>query len=255
MTVHTGCIIQARMDSSRLPGKVMMMVEEGKPVINFVLSQLSKSKMIDKIIVATTNLSQDEEIVNCVKNLGFDCFRGSSDDVLDRYYKCAKKYSISTIVRITADNPLIDPTIVDQTIEEFNTNYVDYVTNCRIRTFPYGTEVEVFSFDSLEKAWKNAGKPSEREHVTPYFYNNPGKFKIFDLKFEDDISHLRWTVDRINDLKLVQKLASKIHNRPILMKDITNLLSKEPSLIEINKDYVHDEGYKKSLKEDKEYFD
>jgi len=233
MTVHTGCIIQARMGSSRLPGKVMMMIEEGKPVINFVLSQLSNSKMIDKIIVATTNLSQDDKIVNYVKNLGFDCFRGSSDDVLDRYYKCAKEFSISNIVRITSDNPLIDYTIVDNVITKFYSDSFDYVANCIDRTFPYGTETEMFTFNALETAWVNSDKPFEREHVTPYIKNNPAKFKIFDIKYHQNISHLRWSVDRSEDLEFVKLISQKIKRRPILMTDILELIKRNPNIVKL----------------------
>jgi len=183
----------------------------------------------------------------------FQCFRGNEDDVLDRYYKCAKKYSISTIVRITSDNPLTDHTIVDKVIRKFSTNEWDYVSNKLERTFPQGTEVEVFSFDVLEKAWKNAKKPSEREHVTPYFYTNPQIFRISNIRYEKNISNLRWTIDRMPDLEFVRTIVSRIKERPILMSHILEVLSKEPDLIKINKNHIIDESYIKSLKND-EYF-
>jgi len=223
------------MGSSRLPGKVLMNVDESNPILFYVIKQLQFCKLLDKIIIATSNLEEDNKIENFSKKLGISVFRGNSNDVLDRYYQCAKKFSISTIIRITADNPLIDPTLVDDAIEKFQSASYDYINNSLSRTFPYGTETEIFSFKSLEKAWKNAKKPSEREHVTPYFYNNPDKFKIFSIKHSKNLSHLRWTVDRESDLKLVRIIISKLKKRPILMNDIINLFSKEPQLIKINK--------------------
>ena len=247
-----GCIVQARMGSSRLPGKVMLKLDEN-PVLYYVLKQLQSSKLIEKIVVATTTLDEDDMIEDYVKNMGIDVFRGSSNDVLDRYYQCATKFSFSTIIRITSDNPLIDPTIVDNLIQKFISNSYDCLTNAYVRTFPYGTEVEIFSFESLNNAWKNATKPSEREHVTPYLYNNSGNFKNFNVEHPKNISNLRWTIDRKNDLTLVKSIISKIKKRPILMNDILDLFSKEPELFEINKNQIPNEGYQKSLKEDEEY--
>lgn len=230
-----GCIVQARMGSTRLPGKVLMNVDEKNPILYHVITQLQNCKFIDKIIVATTELKEDNRIEEFVTSMNIDCFRGSSNNVLDRYYRCAQKFSLSTIVRITADNPLIDPTIVDDVINIFTSNSFDYVSNAHIsRSFPYGTETEVFSFNALEKAWKNAKTDYDKEHVTPYFYTNPDKFNIFDVINKKNISHLRWTVDKADDLKLVQIILSKIKKRPVLMIDVIDLFSKEPNLIKIN---------------------
>lgn len=248
-----GCIVQARIGSTRLPGKVMLKLDENNTVLNCVIKQLQFSKLIEKIIIATTSLEEDDQIINNVQNLNVDIFRGSSSDVLDRFFQCAKKFSIDVIIRITADNPLIDPTIVDDMIKKFMSNSYDYLTNAHVRTFPYGTEVEVFSFKALEQAWKNAKKPSEREHVTPYFYNNPNNFRIFNVEYSKNISNLRWTIDRKNDLSLVKLIIFKIKKRPILMNDILNLFSKEPELFEINRNHILNEGYQKSLKEDEEH--
>ena len=245
-----GCIVQARMGSTRLPGKVMISVDDDNPVIFYVIKQLKESELCNKLVVATTCLKEDDKIVDFVKKIGITFFRGSTEDCLDRYYECAKKFGFSTIVRITCDNPLIDPTLVDDAIKLFNSEKYDYVTNCRERTFPQGTEIEIFSFSALEKAWKEAKKISEREHVTPYFYNNPDQFKIFNIRNNENLSHLRWTIDRKEDLEFVKKIVSKIKKSPILMSDILKLLKMEPELININKGYVMDEGYLKSLKED-----
>lgn len=245
-----GCIIQTRMGSTRLPGKVMLNIDGKNPIIYYVIKQISESRLCDQIVIATTTLSEDEKIIKFAKNMSIACFRGSVEDVLDRYYQCAKIFSFSTIIRITSDNPLIDPKLVDDAILFYKSNSYDYVTNCKPRTFPQGTEVEIFSFNALEKIWKNARKLSEREHVTPYFYNNPKQFKIFNIRNDEDLSHLRWTVDKMEDLEFIKNIVSKIKKSPILMSDILKLLKMEPELININKNYVMDEGYLKSLKKD-----
>ena len=242
------CIIQARMGSTRLPGKVMMKVDKTNTILSHVINQLKNSKKIDKIIIATTDLQEDDVIVNHAKILKTNLFRGNAVDVLDRYYQCAKKFSSKIIVRITADNPLIDPNIVDDIINQFLKNSSDYITNANPRTYPYGTEVEVFSFQALEKASNNAKKPSEREHVTAYFYNNKNKFKISIVKYSEDISHLRWTVDRENDLKFVRKIVSRIKKRPILMTDIIN---QDPAITSINNTNIPNNEYLKSLENHK----
>ncbi len=249
-----GCIIQARMGSTRLPGKVMLSVENDKTVLYFVIKQLQNCKLVDKIIVATTTLEDDNKIANFSKDSGIDCFRGSSDNVLDRYYQCAKEYSVSTIVRIPSDKPLIDPEIVDNVVSMFMNSSYDYITNFLPNpTFPSGTEVEVFSINALKKAWEKAKIPSEKEHVTPYFINHKDEFKISHTENSENLSHLRWAVDRIEDLKLVRKIASKIKKRPILMKDILELFTREPELVKINKNVNREEGSLKSLKEDQEF--
>ncbi|MBC8252321.1 MAG: glycosyltransferase family protein [Candidatus Nitrosopelagicus sp.] len=249
-----GCIIQARMGSTRLPGKVMLDVESNKTVLYFVIKQLQSCKLVDKIIVATTTLEDDNQIADFSKHLGIDSFRGSSDNVLDRYYQCAKEYSVSTIVRIPTDKPLIDPEIGDNVVSMFMNSSYDYITNfLPDPTFPSGTEVEVFSISALKKAWEKAKLPSEKEHVTPYFSNHEDKFKISHIENSENLSHLRWAVDRIEDLKLVRTIASKIKKRPILMKDILELFTREPELVEMNKNVNREEGGLKSLKEDQDF--
>ena len=249
-----GCIIQARMGSTRLPGKAMLDVENDKTVLYFVIKQLQNCKLIDKIIVATTTLENDNKIANFSKDLAIDCFRGSSDNVLDRYYQCAKEYSVSTIVRIPSDKPLIDPEIVDKLVSMFRNNSYDYITNFLSNpTFPGGMEVEIFSINALKKAWKKAKLPSEREHVTPYFTNHKDEFEITHIENSENLSHLSWAVDRIEDLRLVRKIVSKIKKRPIMLKDIVDLFAKEPELVEINKNVNRKEGDLKSFKEDQEF--
>ena len=145
-----GCIIQARMGSSRLPGKVMMNIDEKNTLLHYVIQQLKFSKLTKNIIIATTTSEKDDSIVDFATKMNLNHFRGEVDNVLDRYYQCAKNFSISTIVRISADDPLIDPTIVDRVIEKFYSSSYDYVSNTNPRTFPQGNEIEVFSFETLE---------------------------------------------------------------------------------------------------------
>jgi spore coat polysaccharide biosynthesis protein SpsF len=243
-----GCIIQARMGSTRLPGKVMLKIDKKNPVIHYVLEQVRQSKYLDDISVATTNLKEDDVIAEFVKNYGINIFRGSSTDVLDRYYKCAKKFSYSKIVRITCDNPLIDPVIIDKIIKKFISKKFDYVSNTIKRTFPYGTEVEIFSFNSLEKAWKNSKKHYEREHVTPYMYDKNNKFQISNFSFHTNLSRLRWTLDTEEDLKMIKTIIKKIERRPIFLKDILWILKKEPNLMNINQKISIENNFLNSLK-------
>lgn len=248
-----GCIIQARMGSTRLPGKVMMQVDEKNPSLFYTIRQLRSCKFVDKIIIATSTNPEDTIIEKYALELGVEVFRGDPEDVLSRYYHCAKKYSLSIILRTTADCTLIDPSIVDNGITIFLENKYDYVTNTFPRTFPDGNETEIFSYEALETAYLNAILPSEREHVTPYFKNNKEKFRIRNFSYSEDLSHLRWTLDYDVDLKLIRIIISKIKKNPIHMHDILHLLKEEPSLIEINKDHKPNEGYFKSLKQDEEF--
>ena len=241
MTV--GIIVQTRTGSTRLSGKVMMKADDKLLMVDYVINQLKHSKLHDEIVIATTDLKQDDVIFDYVTNRNIPCFRGDEKNVLERHYQCAKKYAFSTIVRIPSDKPLIDPTIVDSVIEKFQSNSYDYISNFSvdvndndrfIQSYPSGTEVEIFSFTALETVWKNATSEHDKEHVTPYIYTQPEKFKIFTLKSEKNLSQFRWALDYENDLKLIRIIISKIQKRPILMNDILELFEQEPDLTKIN---------------------
>ena len=248
-----GCIIQARIGSNRLPGKVMELLDGKNPSLFYTINQLKSALKLDKIIVATTQLSEDDKIEEFSIKNGIECFRGETNNVLDRFYKCAKKYELDTIVRITADCPLIDPEIVDLAIQIFNSDKYDYVHNQYPRTFPDGLDTEVFTFNALEKAWKNSVLPSEKEHVTPYITNYNEEFKIKSMINEKNLSFHRWTLDYKEDLELIRKIIQKINHRPILMNDVILLFNKEPNLFEINKMYLANDGFQRSLEEDKKF--
>jgi len=242
MTV--GIIVQSRTGSSRLPAKVMMKADDKSLMIDYVINQLKHSKLHDDIVIATTNLQRDDVIFNHVSNQNISCFRGDEKNVLERHYQCAKKYAFSTIVRIPSDKPLIDPTIVDSVIEKFQSNSYDYISNFSvdvnddhrfIPSYPSGTEVEIFSFTALETAWKNATSEYDKEHVTPYIYTHPEKFKIHTINLLKDFSDFRWALDYESDMKLIREIISRIKNRPILMNDIISLLENNPKLKEINR--------------------
>jgi len=243
-------IIQARMDSTRLPGKVLMKLN-GITVLKCVFDQLNHSTTLNRKILATTINKTDDEIAKFANFNNIELFRGNSSDVLDRYYQCAKKFNIKHIVRITSDCPLIDSEVIDKTLELYKTGKFDYVNNFSKKRFPYGSEVEVFSFDVLETTWKNANYLSEREHVTPYIYNNPDKFSIGYIEPIEDYSNLHWAIDRIEDLKLIQTLYSRIKNRPFHILDILKVIKEDPSVLTINQNFIPDEGYKQSLDRDK----
>ena len=244
-----GCIIQARIGSKRLPEKILKKLDE-KTVLDYVIEQTKNSKKIDRMVIATTNLKEDDVIQEFCQNKKIDCFRGSVDDVLDRHYQCAKKYSFDTIVRVTSDNPVVDPEIIDLAIKKYQEGQFDMVTTCNKRSYPYGVSVEVFSFESLKESWNNSSLPSEREHVILYIQNKKNNFKIYNLINEKDLTYINCTIDNELDYKLVKKVVFEIKTRPILMKDLIELFDKKPELLEINKNSDPYEGHKNSFKKD-----
>ncbi len=250
-----GCIIQARMGSSRLPGKVMELVDGKNPSLYYTVNQIKNVETIEKIVIATSKNSEDDIICNYAKKNDIEYFRGSDEDVLDRYYQCAKESGIEKIVRITGDCPLIDPEIVTKVIEEFENEEYDYIQNLEPRTFPDGMDVEIFSLKILKEAWENAKLPSEREHVTAYFRNNEDRFQIKNFTNIKDLSHYRLTLDYKEDLELVRVIIKKIKKRPILMNDVLEVFLEIPKLFNVNNKYEANEGYKLSLEKDKEFLE
>jgi glutamate-1-semialdehyde-2,1-aminomutase len=242
-------IIQARMGSTRLPGKVLMEIC-GKPLLWHVVNCVSYSKYISQIVIATSTNPKDDEIEKFAKKYKLKVFRGSENDCLDRYYKAAKKYKADVIVRITADCPLICPEIIDRVIAEFKKNNSDYISNSIIRTFPDGVDVEVFSFKTLKKAWEEAKDPVEREHVTVYIRNS-GKFKIKNVVNDKpvDPQGYKWSVDRIEDLEFVREVYKHLYkdNEIFSYDDIMDLLNRYPEIKNINSNSLVDEGYYRSL--------
>lgn len=228
-------IIQARIGSTRLPGKVLKNLC-GQPILWHVWNRLKNAMNIDEIIIATTTLSEDDALQSfCEKNkILFS--RGSSEDVLSRYYEASKKFNSDVIIRITADCPLIDPTVVDKTVELFASKNFDYTSNCIKRTFPRGFDTEVFSFSALEKTFNEAKTKPEREHVTPYIYNHPEIFSIGSYTNSADWSFHRWTVDTAEDFRLIEEIYNSLYNQEQLFAfdDILKLFADRPELFNIN---------------------
>lgn len=234
-------IIQARMGSTRLPGKVLKKIL-GKPMLQLELERISRAKTLNQIVVATSRQPIDAQIARLASKLGFLVYRGSETDVLSRYYRAAKKFSADTIVRLTGDCPLIDPIIIDQAISKFKTENCDYVANVHVRSFPRGMDIEVFSFIALQTAWQQTVTPYDREHVTPYIYAHPRLFKLKEIIAPKALyrPELRLTVDEAPDFKLVKSIyqelyASKPHFK---LQDIITCIDQHPELKTINQSVV-----------------
>lgn len=245
-------IVQARAGSTRLPQKVLKSIA-GEPMLWHVIDRLKKSKLVDEIVLATTIKEGDRPLLRIAEKSGIKGFAGSEEDVLDRYFRAATESRADVVVRITADCPLVDPEIVDAMIKRFSDGGFDYVSNIVKPTYPDGLDVEVFSYDALKRVWEGAKRSSEREHVTTYIRNHPKVFKIGNVEHEKDLSEMRWTVDTNKDLKFVREVYKRLYKkgRIFLMRDVLKLLEKQPHLIEINKGIARDEGYLKSLREDR----
>jgi|SaaInlStandDraft_3_1057020.scaffolds.fasta_scaffold48257_1 spore coat polysaccharide biosynthesis protein SpsF len=247
-------ILQARVSSSRLPSKVLRLLL-GEPMIIRQIERESNISCIDKLVVATSKERSDDPLVELLENRGIEVFRGSLNDVLDRYYNVAIKYNADHVVRLTGDCPLADPAIIKQTIEKHLFIDADYTSNCFPPTYPDGLDVEVVKFSVLEEAWKCAELPSEREHVMPYIRNNPEFFSICNVQHNKDLSKNRWTVDELEDFVFVEQIYKELYprNKNFNMNDILKLLEKKPHLKEINYQIMRNEGALKSYKEDKKF--
>lgn len=230
-------IIQARMGSTRLPGKVLIPVA-GTPLLEHIIERVKRSRLIDRIVVATTTKEQDKSIIAMAHKCNADTFAGSEEDVLDRFYKAADEYRADIVVRITADDPFKDPQVIDKVISCYLElkGDIDYVSNTIKPTYPEGLDVEVFSFESLKRAWREAKDPFDREHVTPYIWKHPEIFRLVNVENEEDLSHRRWTLDNEADLKFTQEIYSRLYEggNIFLMRDILSLLKQEPWLVELN---------------------
>ena len=232
-----GAIIQARMGSTRLPEKVMKNLQ-GKTVLEHVIERVKQSKLIDEIIIATTTHERDAVIESEALRCGVKAFRGSEDDVLSRYYYAAKENNLDVVVRITSDCPLIDPHILDDMIEVYLENNYDVVTNVGMesynRTFPRGLDIEIFSFLTLEEAFKNAKEKYQKEHVTPYIYENSNS--VFNFKNEIDYSDHRWTVDTPQDFELISSIYDYLYkdSHDFYLNEIIDLFNKHPELYKVN---------------------
>ena len=247
-------IIQARMGSTRLPGKILKEIL-GQPLLIHLINRLSQARTVDRIVVATTSAQADDPVEKLCREKGYNCFRGSENDVLDRFYQAALASGArekDAIVRITGDCPLLDPEVVDKVIKLTVESGADYASNVNPPTYPDGLDVEVFAFTALETAWRKASLVSEREHVTPFMRNNPRIFKQANLENNRDLSNLRWTVDEEEDFAFVKSVYEKLYTegRVFTTREVVDLLITHPELITINNKFKRNEGFLKSLVND-----
>ncbi len=230
-------IIQARMGSTRLPGKILKKVN-GKALLAYQLERVSQSKCIDKIVIATTINQKDEPIVEFCEQYGVDYYRGPENDVLARYYEAAEQFEGDIIVRLTSDCPIIDPIVMDETICYYidHASEFDYVSNTIERMYPRGLDTEVFSSEALEKSYKEAMLERDREHVTAYMYTNPQIFRIGSISNPQDLGNHRWTVDTVEDFQLVELILSNLYSENELfnMRDVIDLLDNHPDWVQLN---------------------
>jgi spore coat polysaccharide biosynthesis protein SpsF (cytidylyltransferase family) len=249
---NVSVVLQARMGSTRLPGKVLADIA-GKPMLQHVVERARRIPGATNVILATSADPANAPLIASAHAWGVPAYAGSESDVLDRYYQAAKKFGADVIVRVTADCPLIDPAVSGRAVKEFLDNDFDYVSNTNPPTYPDGLDTEVFSVDALDRAWHEATLPSEREHVTPYLWKNPTRFRIHNVQNGRDLSNLRWTVDHPDDLMFVRSVYARMLERGIRdfgMAEVLALLQEEPELADVNRDRARNEGYAKSLSDD-----
>lgn len=235
--MKTVIIVQARMTSTRLPGKVLKQVL-GKPLLEYQIERLQRVKLADEIVIATTINQTDNPIVDLCNRLSVSYFRGSEEDVLERYYQAATVHQADVVVRVTSDCPLIDPQVINQAIDYYlqNQSIYDYVSNGLKRTYPRGMDTEVFSFSVLQQAFMEATAQPDREHVTPFVYRQPERYRLGDVLYSEDCSHHRWTVDTAEDFELIQKILEAVYpNQPCFtLEDCLGLLQQHPDWYLIN---------------------
>jgi spore coat polysaccharide biosynthesis protein SpsF len=229
-------IIQARIGSTRLPGKVLKDIG-GRTMLARVVRRTRRATLLDEVVVATTVKTADEAIVaECVR-LGVPVFRGDEQDVLDRYYRAAQAHQAQAVVRITSDCPLIEPRVIDKVLRAFLDARPDYASNSLGRTYPRGLDTEVMTLSALEHAWRQAQDAFERVHVTPYLYRNPKLFKLLSVTNDQNYGDYRWTVDTPEDLTFVRQVYERLGNDDSIgWTDVLALLAREPALVGLNRD-------------------
>ena len=245
----THAILQARMSSSRLPGKVLKPIL-GRPMLELLIERLHRCRKIDRLIVATSARPDDAAIVDLCKRLGVDVFVGDLENVLDRFYQAARRYRSEHIVRLTGDCPLNDPKLIDSLIEFYFRQDCDYASNSRPPTLPDGLDAEIFRFQALEQTWREATDRYYLEHVTPFIVSQPGRFNLANYSYEENYSHLRWTVDEPEDFQFVELVYEALyHVNPCFgMKDVLALLKHRPDIHRINSHHKGVRRYENILK-------
>jgi len=254
--VHKVAIIQARMGSTRFPNKIVADIC-GKTMLERVIEKLSASKKIDQIVVATTNSISDLPIIQYCKDHQIHCFAGSEEDVLARYYEAAKKFSAEVVIRVTSDCPLFDAGVLDEGLNEFISGDYDYVTNILPPSYPDGLDYSIIRFKLLEDAFQEAKLSSEREHVVPWIWKQcplqGGKrYRALNMSMRGNFSEMRWTVDYPQDLDLVKRVYAHFANRSFNWVETSQFMFSHPEIFKINQSIIRDEGYFKSVANDRE---
>lgn len=247
-------VLQARMSSSRLPGKVLKPLL-GVPMLLRQIERIRRAKSIDTLLVATSSDASDDAIADLCRVNSVECFRGSLNDVLDRFYQIASQLRPEHVMRLTGDCPLIDPEVIDQVADFYHTGNYDYASNAVEPTFPDGLDVEIFRFACLEAAWNEARRASEREHVTLFIYTRPERFRIGYFKIKTNLSHFRWTVDEPADFDFVSEVYQALYptNPRFTMHDVLRYLDAHPEVAMVNAGTKRNEGLMRSLDRDRHH--
>ncbi len=247
-------ILQARVSSTRLPNKILKEII-GKPMLAHQIERVQRAEMIDELVVATSDQPEDDAVVSLCRNIGVTCFRGSLNDVLDRYYQCARQYNPDQVVRLTGDCPLADPGIIDRVVRFHLEGGYDYTSNVLQPTWPDGVDVEVMRFACLAEAHTEAKLPSEREHATSFIYKHPERFRLGNVTQEEDQSSIRLTVDEPEDFELVSLIYERLYpqNPEFDLDDIMKLLAASPEMLALNQNFTRNEGLQRSEQKDVNY--
>lgn len=248
---RTVAVLQARMSSTRLPGKVLLLTC-GKPLLQHQIERVRRSRTIDTLVVATSDSPGDRPILALCEALGVPAFAGSLEDVLDRMVRAAEPHHPEWLVRLTGDCPLADPALIDEVVRACQQPGVDYASNALQPSYPDGLDAECMRFAALQQAWREARKPSEREHVTPFLHTQPQRFVLRAVRHARDLSALRWTVDDPADFVFVSQVYERLYPRKpeFAMEDVLRLLEEHPELAALNAATARNEGYLRSLAKD-----
>jgi spore coat polysaccharide biosynthesis protein SpsF len=240
-------ILQARLSSTRLPGKVLLPLA-GKPMLERQIERLLRAERVDQLILATSDQGEDEALVRLAETAGIASYRGSLDDVLDRFYRAAEPLAPSHVVRLTGDCPVADPSVIDACIALALEGGYDYASNTLRPTWPDGVDVEVVTFAALRTAWKEAATIVEREHVMPFITRRPDRFRLGSLENDVDLSTLRWTVDEPADYEFIRRIYDALYtsNPAFGTADILALLAREPDLMSVNAGFERNEGLRRA---------
>jgi spore coat polysaccharide biosynthesis protein SpsF len=246
-------VIQARSGSTRLPGKVMMDIL-GKPLLLRMVERVQQSKLAGTIVVAITTKHNDDIIEEICKGANLLYYRGNENDLLDRHYQAGRLYDADAVVKIPSDCPLIDPKVIDKVLQYYLDNKFDFVSNLHPATYPDGNDVEVMSSQTIEKAWQNATRTLEREHTTPYIWENPGLFKIANVAWESGLDYSmsdRWTIDYPEDFTFIKTVYEHLYplNAAFDLQDILDLTRQNPAIFAINHKYAGVNWYRNHLDE------